>query len=731
MILRHLLSFLLLSCSFFSTQGWTQSADPFAQMFTEEPEFLPVDTAFQFEFTQKNGQLILSWTIADGYYLYKKQFKTVVKSAELAEPQFPVSEQIEDEFFGISDIFRQHLAVTYPIIQSIQDGVVKIQYQGCADAGLCYPPTIKVVYLDKFVSNFLPVEQAFSYDFQQKNDTLTLSWKIAEGYYLLKDSIEITSSGATLNDVILPTAITNADKFNAGIDVFRNKLGFQNQILAVSESNEVQIKYQGCADAEICYPIQSKQLSLKKINLLDAAGNEINAATSITSTHFDESDTAPKPSISQQFELADLLASDQSLTWSLFLFFVLGIGLAFTPCVFPMYPILSGIVIGQGKNISTSKAFSLSFIYVQGMAVTYSILGLMVASAGVQFQAALQHPAILISLIIVFVLLAVVMFGAYELQMPSSWQEKLNAMSNKQKSGSYIGVFIMGAVSALVASPCTTAPLTGILLYIAQSGNLLLGFTALYALSLGMGIPLILFGVTGGKLLPKAGNWMNIVKVTFGFMMLAVALIFVERLPSYIPTLGVDIAWTVLGLASCSYFFVMNQDSKVSFLKGLRTFFIFAGLMASGLYGYLTLSPAFGHQAMSSSAQSQQTVVHHPDFIVVKNLADFNQKLAAANAQGKTVMLDLYADWCVACKEFEKFTFPVPAVVEALSDTVWMQVDLTDNTPVNLDFQEYFSVLGLPTILFFDKQGQEVTSSRVTGFMQADAFAQHVNGVLN
>jgi thiol:disulfide interchange protein DsbD len=246
-----------------------------------------------------------------------------------------------------------------------------------------------------------------------------------------------------------------------------------------------------------------------------------------------------------------------------------------------------------------------------------------------------------------------------------------------------------------------------------------------------MGIPLILFGITGGKLLPKAGNWMNIVKVTFGFMMLAVALIFVERLQSYVPVIVVDMAWTVLGLACFTYLFVMNQDTKVSFFKGLRTLLIFVGLMASGFYGYLTITPVFAHQPMSGVSQQQSAVASHPDFVLIKNLDDFKAKLNAANAQGKTVMLDLYADWCVACKEFEKFTFPAPAVVDALSNTVWMQIDLTDNTPVNLSFQDYFSVLGLPTILFFNEQGEELKSARVTGFMKSEPFANHVNKVFN
>lgn len=599
---------------FLSVQSIAQENAPFGDVFTEEPEFLPVDSAFQFDFKQQDDKLILSWTIADGYYLYKKQFKTVVKNASLGEPVFPPSEEKEDDFFGISEVFHHKVDINYPIIESIQDGVVKIQYQGCAEAGLCYPPTVKVVYLNAVSGN--------------------------------------------------PTVDQNNDD------------------LSLAESqNEVQIS----------------------ANKTDAP-------------------------ISQQFELADMLSSEQNLMWTLLLFLLLGIGLALTPCVFPMYPILSGIVLGQGKGASVSRSFSLSMIYVQGMALTYSVLGLVVASAGVQFQAALQHPAILIVLTIIFVLLAIVMFGAFELQLPSSWQERLNAMSNKQKSGNYIGVFVMGAISGLVASPCTTAPLTGILLFIAQSGNLVLGFTALYALSMGMGIPLILFGITGGKLLPKAGNWMNIVKATFGFMMLSVALLFVERL---VDNLAVQLAWVALGLATFSYFYVMNINSKTSFFKGIRSLVIFLGLFISALQGYQLLSHAVDEIDNKTVLVERAGIAGHPDFMVVKNLDDFQQKLDAANAQGKTVMLDLYADWCVACKEFEKYTFPNADVIQALDNTVWMQVDLTDNTAINLAFQDYFKVLGLPTILFFNRQGNEIDTARVTGFMQAKPFAAHVNQIFN
>ena len=449
--------FMLMSIWSLASLGQSNSFD---SLFSDEPEFLKVDQAFVFDYVQNGDQLVVTWDIADNYYLYQQQFKAVSKNASLGEPIFPAGKMKEDEFFDEpQEVYYHKVSVTYPILQSQDDSAVKIRYQGCAEAGLCYPPTTQVVYLNA-----------------------------------------VNASDEQLN-------IDGASVENSG-------------------------------------------------------------------------------SISQQFELADLLTGEQSLMWVLLIFLALGVGLAFTPCVFPMYPILSGIVIGQGKGISTSRAFVLSFVYVQGMALTYSLLGLVVASAGVQFQAALQHPIILGVLIVVFVLLALVMFGAWEFQLPSSWQEKLNGVSNQQKSGSYLGVLLMGAISGLVASPCTTAPLTGILLYIAQTGDLLLGFSALYALSLGMGIPLILFGITGGKLLPKAGAWMNIIKVTFGFMMLAVALMFVERLVSHVVT---DILWSLLGLVTFSYFYVMNQASSVTFGKGVRALVIFIGLFASAMYGYQTI----------------------------------------------------------------------------------------------------------------------------------------------
>ena len=595
----------------FSTVASAQLSDNnMDDLFSDEPSFLPVEEAFVFDFAQQGDTLVIRFDIADGYYLYKKQFKASTKNATLGEPVFPPAEQIEDEFFGISDIYYNTVAFSYPISETVQDGVVKLRYQGCASAGLCYPPTTKVIYLNE---------------------------------------IQGTSVSGQLSGGAGQTAATTAE---------------------------------------------------------------------------------PAQTVSEQYDLANLLQSDENLTVTLLLFLALGIGLAFTPCVFPMYPIVSGIVIGQGKDIKMSRAFTLAFVYVQGMAIMYSLLGLVVASAGVQFQASLQSPYILGTFIVVFVALAAAMFGLYEIQLPSKWQEKVSGMSNAQQRGSLVGVFVMGILSGLIASPCTTAPLTGVLIFIAQSGDMTLGFLALYALSLGMGIPLIIFAMTGGKLLPKAGNWMNIIKTTFGFMLLAVAVIFVERLWNSDYSM---LLWSALGLGAFSYYQVVNQPSAATFAKGVRTLLIFVGLFISAMLGYNALFGHSGGQPVSigTGTGTAPQSKHHPEFMVVKNLEDFEQKLAAANAEGKSVMVDLYADWCVACKEFEKYTFVDPAVISALSNTVWMQIDLTDNTPTNLAFQDAFDVLGLPTILLFDEDGNELTKARVTGFMKAEPFAKHVTNALN
>ena len=388
-----------------------------------------------------------------------------------------------------------------------------------------------------------------------------------------------------------------------------------------------------------------------------------------------------------------------------------------------MYPILTGIIVGQGKALTTKKAFTLSFFYVQGMAVTYTLLGIVVALAGAQFQAIFQHPFVLIALSILFIFLALSMFGVFNLALPASWQNKLNNLSNKQKGGSITGVVMMGVISGLVASPCTTAPLTGALLYISQTGDVFLGASALYALSLGMGLPLLILGSSGGKLLPKAGAWMNIIKNVFGLLLLAVPIFLLERI---IPEVASQALWALLVLGAASYFYVSNINSNSrGFWFGARSLIIFLMLFVGANMAYQLVAPNQDLPlAKSNSAQKTQ------HFTQVKTLAELQAAVTQANAQGKTVMLDLYADWCIACKEFEKYTFPDSKVQQALANSVLLQIDLTDTgTKKSITLMEHFNVFGLPSILFFDLQGKELSQQRITGFMGAEEFSAHINTI--
>ncbi|HBN87663.1 MAG TPA: protein-disulfide reductase DsbD, partial [Rheinheimera sp.] len=454
----------------------------------------------------------------------------------------------------------------------------------------------------------------------------------------------------------------------------------------------------------LCYPPVTKELPL------------------LSNKNAKQNDTAPVPNdnnvpVSSQNSLAETLTDGASLA-TLAGFFLLGIGLAFTPCVFPMYPILTSIIVGQGSQLSNKRAFTLSLSYVQGMAVTYSLLGLVVASLGVKFQAYMQHPAVLIVASIIFVLLALSMFGIFNLSLPSSWQEKVSNVSNKQQGGSLKGAFTMGALSGLIASPCTTAPLSAALLYVAQSGDLLLGAITLYILSLGMGLPLLLLGSSGGKLLPKAGNWMNAVKTTFGFLLLAVPLLLLDRIVDFNYVL---LAGSALLLAFVVYLFrvvfSLQQPTAKAVILVLGQLLLFAGLYFNITHWWPATAPA----------ASATIATEKKGFDTVTTLEDLQQRVAQNNRQ--YTLVDLYADWCIACKEFEHLTFPKPQVQEQMQKMQLLKVDVTRMTRKDQALLDHYRVLGLPTLLVFTPEGEELTQARITGFMNADDFAKHLQQV--
>jgi thiol:disulfide interchange protein DsbD len=574
---------------------------------------------------------------------------------------------------------------------------------------------------------FLKVDQAFSFNFDQQNDLLHINFDISEGYYLYRHQFKFTANNASHAPVVLPAGIDHEDEFFGVQQIYKEQLNFTINIKEVNEDSSITIKYQGCAEKGLCYPPTKKVVTLA--NLIAPSNNASSVLSALTASNSntdknkqDVINAAQATQSSEQHQLADMLKQD-SLALTLIAFFVGGLLLSFTPCVFPMYPILTGIIVGQGKALTTKKAFTLSFFYVQGMAVTYTLLGIVVALAGAQFQAIFQHPFVLIALSILFIFLALSMFGVFNLALPASWQNKLNNLSNKQKGGSITGVVMMGVISGLVASPCTTAPLTGALLYISQTGDVVLGASALYALSLGMGLPLLILGSSGGKLLPKAGAWMNIIKNVFGLLLLAVPIFLLERI---IPEIASQALWALLVLGAASYFYVSNINSSGrGFWFGARSLIIFLMLFVGANMAYQLVVPNQDlPQAKSNSAQETQ------HFTQVKTLTELQAAVAQANTQGKTVMLDLYADWCIACKEFEKYTFPDSKVQQALANSVLLQIDLTDTgTNKNIALMEHFNVFGLPSILFFDLQGKELSQQRITGFMGAEEFSAHINTI--
>lgn len=556
----------------------------------------------------------------------------------------------------------------------------------------------------KPADSFLPVEQAFVFDFVQQQDELVVSWTIADGYYLYKDKIKLGGVAVSFSHPAYPASMQIEDEFFGVSQVYFHQLTLRIPLTDISDDAVFKIQYMGCAEAGLCYPPVTKELPL-----LSKESPKQNDAAPIPN-----SNTVP---VSSQNSLAETLTDGASLA-TLAGFFLLGIGLAFTPCVFPMYPILTSVIVGQGSQLSNKRAFTLSLSYVQGMAVTYSLLGLVVASLGVKFQAYMQHPAVLIVASIIFVLLALSMFGLFNLSLPSSWQEKVSNVSNKQPCGSLKGAFTMGALSGLIASPCTTAPLSAALLYVAQSGDLLLGAITLYILSLGMGLPLLLLGSSGGKLLPKAGNWMNAVKTTFGFLLLAVPLLLLERIVDFNYVL---LAGTALLLAFVVYLFrvvfSLQQPTAKAAILVLGQLLLFAGL-------YFNITHWWPAAAPTTTAA---VVTENKGFDTVSTLEELQQRVAQNS--GQYTLVDLYADWCIACKEFEHLTFPKPQVQEQMQKMQLLKVDVTRMTRKDQALLDHYRVLGLPTLLVFTPEGEELSQARITGFMNADDFAKHLQQV--
>ncbi|MCW1873439.1 protein-disulfide reductase DsbD [Erwinia sp. INIA-01] len=594
-------------------------------------------------------------------------------------------------------------------------------------------------------SQFVPVNQAFAFDFSQQENQLNLRWQIKPGYYLYRQQMHISVQNATLAQWKLPAGKPHEDEFYGKTEIYPENLTLPFTIQQAGSGAQLTVTYQGCAAVGFCYPPETRSVPLSAVfgqEPASAPGASVTAppvedspavasnpppaeaspAAASTSSAIEASPVAadnqsavknPPLAASNPSAAATPAEETSSLPFSPLWALLIGIGVAFTPCVLPMYPLISGIILGGNRKFSLGRLFMLAMIYVQGMALTYTVMGIVVAAAGLRFQAALQAPAVLIGLSVLFIVLALSMFGLFTLQLPSALQTRLTLWSNRQQGGSLPGVFLMGALAGLICSPCTTAPLSAILLYIAQSGNMLAGAGTLYLYALGMGLPLIAITLFGNRLLPKSGPWMQTVKEGFGFVILALPVFLLERVIGDVWGLRL---WSLLGVAFFGWAFISSLKSSRGWLRVLQVILLAAMLIAARpLQDW-----AFGTQAASTEAA-------HLNFQRISSAAQLDQKLQASG--GKITMLDLYADWCVACKEFEKYTFSDTQVQSALGKVQLLQADVTRNSSTDSALLQHLQVLGLPTILFFDADGHEIPGSRVTGFMKADDFRQHLQKV--
>ena len=564
-------------------------------------------------------------------------------------------------------------------------------------------------------TKFLPVDQAFQLDVQRSNTGVSMQWQIAENYYLYQDKLAFSVNGKPVENApqFLSSAEQYEDPYFGLVTIFKHDLNLTLPLKDPQPQDLLEVTYQGCAKG-FCYPPETKQFQIGDLLSNVSAGHE---AQNGAETHQTSQSAVENANVfsSQQNQLAESLSqSKYAMLW----FFVLGIGLAFTPCVLPMLPLLSAIVIGGRKEETGNwRALALSFVYVQGMALTYTLLGLVVVLIGLPFQIALQSPYVLIGLSVVFVLLALSMFGVFTLQLPSSLQTKLTQFSQQQKSGAFFGVFVMGAIAGLVASPCTSAPLSGALLYVAQSGDFVIGALTLYLLALGMGLPLILITVFGNKILPKSGAWMENVKTAFGFVMLALPIFLISRI---IPSMWEPRLWALLGVSFFIWLATQMRSNGIGLFFRI-VFFIAAMVSAQPLQHWVWQD----NTATSQAANAQSAVKNS---LVFQQISNYDELQAVLKQHpNKIAMLDLYADWCVACKEFEHKTFADPQVQSALSDVLLLRVDMTNNSESNRTLMKTLAVTGLPTIIFFNQQGEEIQAQRITGFLPAEAFMATLN----
>lgn len=722
----------------------------------KQEDLLPPDQAFKFKAEViAPDKIKATWDIAQGYYLYRERFtfEAETPNLSLSAPAFPTGESKNDPNFGQTEVYHNQVAIEIPVergqtASQALELALKVKYQGCADAGLCYAPQKKTAKLqlaaldnttdktappvaktetpasDTALTNIIkqaqkpkagsaiPVEQAFVFELTALDKgMLNAHWTIQPDHHLYRPKIQFTvkePQGVTLGSPIFPTGKIVDDEYFGKIEVYGEDIDVKIPILQSTGLQKlvVETEYQGCSDSTgICYPPVKHSRELTLTGLADAKP--------LTGT---ESNSATQAPLNQQDALTQRL-EDSSFLQIMAITFGLGLLLAFTPCIFPMVPILSGIIAGSG-NTSSSKALWLSVTYVVSGAVAYAIVGFVFGYFGQNLQAVLQHPIAIGLMSALFVALALSMFGFYDLQLPNSLQSRLNDLSNKQESGSFVGAAIMGFLSTLIVGPCAGPAIAGILTFITQSHNAWLGAAALFSLGMGIGVPLILIGTSAGHLLPRAGIWMDTVKALFGIIMLGVAIYMLSRIVS------IEITMALTGILLVSSGVYMGALEKVDedaggwgrFWKSTGMLQLFYGaLILLGLAAGSTnlLQPLKGVFSVGiASGQAAEVAI---SFQRIQNVAALETALQQAKAQQRPVMLDFYADWCSYCHTMEKTTFRDPESIKILGNTLFLKVDVTDQNEHDLALQKRFDVVAPPAIVFFNNAGEELRALRLVG----------------
>ena len=706
---------------------------------------LPPEQVFRYSARADAERIHIDFDVLDDYYLYRGRFgfDSGTDGVALGAARFPRGESHSDEFFGDQEIYRGKFAVSIPYRRTapVTSFDLKVELQGCAPT-FCYlpqdwtatvtlppPPFLGVGAIDTSATgDQLPVDDAFVMNARfDKPNELTVAWQIAPGYYLYHDKLSFTAAGRiNLGAPTLPAGVPHTDDNFGDVEIYRDYVEVKVPFARASPDAidvELTAGFQGCKDLSICYP-PGEQI----MPLVLPATSEFPAATAPAADNGDGL-------VSEQDQWLSRIVNGS--WWTLLgFFYVAGLGLSLTPCVLPMVPILSSIIAGQGGTVSTQRGFLLSLAYVLGMAATYTAAGAIAALAGNQVQALFQKPWLITLFAGLFVVLALGMFGLFELQMPAAIQTRLANMANRQKGGTFVGTAVIGALSALIVTTCVAPPLIGALSFISQTGDVARGSGALFALSIGMGTPLLLVGASAGQLLPKVGPWMNTVKAGFGVMLIGVAIWMMDRVLPGSVTLAL---WAVLvfmtGVFLGAFEPLPASPTPVRRLaKGLGVLACLYGallLIGATLGGEDPLRPIPQAAASRAGAGGMlgSTASDELPFRAIETVAELDAALREARIAGQPVMLDFTAEWCVSCKEMEEYTFPEPGVTGALKPFMLLRADVTDNNDDDQALLQRFRSFGPPTIAFFDRSGFERDNYKLVGFVPAEKFREHVTNL--